>query len=252
MRIILRACFSLLTSLVLFFCGSAALAQEQTPKPKPAYPFLPEPMVYDLVRPLGARKGETEVNSLFQMPMAGKNRRLQWAPELEWAFADGYSFEFELPMENERLVAYKFAFQGTIGETTPRRFMQGWHTYGVYDRHERTFSVDMLYLAGYYLTPRWSLFTMTGARLPEANRGGGRPVGLFNPTVYYRSSPRLLLGVEANMEFDDHKVGYVLLMPQAQIQLNNDYNLQLGAGASRAGRGEGFRGALAMRFVRQL
>lgn len=70
---------------------------------------IPEPMVFDLVRPLGAPKGELEVNSLFRMSEFGGRAVLQWAPEVEYTFADGYGVEFEVPAENGQLEAYKFA-----------------------------------------------------------------------------------------------------------------------------------------------
>lgn len=40
------------------------------------------PMVFDLVRPLGARHGELEVNALAQRDMSGSNRTVEWAPEI--------------------------------------------------------------------------------------------------------------------------------------------------------------------------
>lgn len=43
-------------------------------------PRIPEPMVYDLIRPLGAEKGEFEVNSLFRIKPAQYPATLQWAP----------------------------------------------------------------------------------------------------------------------------------------------------------------------------
>src|SRR5688500_18024187 len=64
----------------------------------------PEPMVFDLVDPLGAPKGELEINTLMDfVPRTGK---LEWQPEIEYAFADGYAAEFELPLENSTVQQY--------------------------------------------------------------------------------------------------------------------------------------------------
>lgn len=38
------------------------------------YPDVPEPMVFDMVRPLGARAGELEVNTLAQTRLSGPDQ----------------------------------------------------------------------------------------------------------------------------------------------------------------------------------
>ncbi len=82
-------------------------------------PRIPEPMVFDLIRPLGAKRGEAELNSLGRIPLSRKARQVdgvsdplglvrrsqdrqgtEWAPEIEYALTDGLAVEFELPMEN--------------------------------------------------------------------------------------------------------------------------------------------------------
>ena len=65
-------------------------------------PRIPEPMVFDLVRPLGAARGELEVNSLFRLPVA-REGRLLWAPEVEYTFADGYGIAIFSPSTSGRL-----------------------------------------------------------------------------------------------------------------------------------------------------
>ena len=61
-------------------------------------PEIAEPMVFDLVRPLGARRGELEVNALAQRNLSGPDRNVEWAPEIEYAVADGFAVELELPL----------------------------------------------------------------------------------------------------------------------------------------------------------
>ena len=51
-------------------------------------PIIPEPMVFDLVRPLGALKGELEGNTLVEIPLAQtdpSDPSVFWAPEVEAA-----------------------------------------------------------------------------------------------------------------------------------------------------------------------
>ena len=54
----------------------------------------PEPMIFDLVDPLGAKKGEVELNSLFDYsPRTGQ---FQWSPEIEYAFKNGHAIEMSI------------------------------------------------------------------------------------------------------------------------------------------------------------
>ena len=72
-------------------------------------PRIPEPMVFDLVRGLGARRGELEFNTLSLVPFRHGGPKYEWAPEIEWAVADGFAVEYELPIFDTRIVAQKFA-----------------------------------------------------------------------------------------------------------------------------------------------
>ncbi len=50
-------------------------------------PHIPERLVFDLVRGLGTRRGELAINVLARVRSESPN--VLWAPEIEWAFADG-------------------------------------------------------------------------------------------------------------------------------------------------------------------
>ena len=63
-----RLAFSVLG--LLFFSASAA-AQSG--------PDIPEPMVFDMIRPLTAKAGEIEVNALAQRDLTGPRGELEWA-----------------------------------------------------------------------------------------------------------------------------------------------------------------------------
>lgn len=75
-------------------------------------PRLPEPMVFDLVVPLGAHKHEYEFNALSQYNVKDDARKFN--PEFEYAFTAGYGIEFELPTENGVVKAYKLGLQGAF------------------------------------------------------------------------------------------------------------------------------------------
>ncbi|MFN4038747.1 MAG: hypothetical protein ACK4IB_05380 [Erythrobacter sp.] len=61
-------------------------------------PLIPEPMVFDMIRPLAAPKGELEANTLALFPLNARGEDIDWAPpEIEYAFANGWAAEFECP-----------------------------------------------------------------------------------------------------------------------------------------------------------
>jgi len=100
--------------------GTSAVAQEVQKLE------IPEPLMFDLVRGLGADKGELEINSLADFPLNKVSERfIEWAPEIEYALFDGFAVEFEMPFENGDLEALKFAIQYTFGSSDNHRFIHG-------------------------------------------------------------------------------------------------------------------------------
>jgi hypothetical protein len=86
-----------------------------TPAQATVAPDIAEPMVFDLVRPLGARRGELEINALAQRNLSGPEKAVEWAPEIELAVADGFAIELELPLSGMHVTDYKVGLQGTFG-----------------------------------------------------------------------------------------------------------------------------------------
>ncbi|MFC0708940.1 hypothetical protein [Azorhizophilus paspali] len=54
-----------------------------------AHSEILEPMVFDMMRPLGARQGELEADVLATGPLSESDQRTDWTPEAEYAFAEG-------------------------------------------------------------------------------------------------------------------------------------------------------------------
>lgn len=192
---------------------------------------IPEPMVFDLVRPLGAPKGEVEVNSLFRMREFGEGAVLQWAPEIEYTFADGWGVEFELPLENTYLEAYKFALQGKFGALGTKSTLQGWQGIYEWERGPRSPRIDLLHLFGWQINPEWSFFSMNGVRrspAPEKQLGY-----LGNHTVFRRFSSRLEIGLETNTHAAPGAHLHFMVMPQVLYRLGS-YNIQAGVGSLAA------------------
>jgi hypothetical protein len=102
---------------------SPLAAQKQLPEENRD---IPEPMNFDLVRELGARQGELEINVLAEFPLSSNSSHfVEWAPEIEYAIWDDFAVEFELPIEDTTLEALKLAFQYTFGKSKSGRFIHG-------------------------------------------------------------------------------------------------------------------------------
>jgi hypothetical protein len=214
-------------------------------------PRIPEPMVFDLVRPLGAEKGEFELNTLVQLPgEAGSYRVPAWAPEIEYAFAEGHAIEFELPMEGTVRETYKIALQNTFGTFWRQRVIHGFQGIGTFGGREETHSVSLLYLAGVRLNPDWSLFTMHGWHRATVE-GTARQAALLNHTLFNKINQRLAFGVESNAVVGGAGNRGVLLIPQVHFELGAKIHLQIGAGAEHR-PGNGTHPAMALRLIREL
>src|SRR5699024_7481241 len=120
---------------------------------------IPEPMVFDLVRPLGASKGELEVNTLVQYDFVRHLLRL--SPEIEYAFADGYAAEFE---SDTSVSGYKLTLQGTFSYPKSYHFIHGWQYMEEYYAEDKRYESTALYIFGYQFNEHWSMLNMTGVR----------------------------------------------------------------------------------------
>jgi hypothetical protein len=214
-------------------------------------PRIPEPMVFDLVRPLGATRGEMEVNTLGMVPLSRKTGRvnntpdplglvrrspdrqgIEWAPEIEYTIRDGLAVEFELPMENGQLEAYKGASQVTFGTAFNHHFIHGAQAIVQYDLEPKLWTATWLYLAGVRLDKTWSLFGMFGPRHEIGPVTGGRKVELLsNLTVFADVTDRVVAGVETNVGQVLGGNTSLLVMPQIHHELGAFWMLQAGAGA---------------------
>lgn len=223
--------------MIFFFFLSSAASHANTPANDPGdaaissgAPHIPEPMVFDLIRPLGVKQGEAEANVLVSHSL--RNGFTEWAPEFEFSFLDDYAIEFELPFDNLSLSEYKLGLQGTIGTLFSNHFIHGWQILFYHDRHQQKYSADWLYLAGYRWSTGISTFNMLGLRRDDFEKNG-KYVGVFNTSVFYDYSEKLTLGIELNTEFEEHSHWKYLLTPQIHWDFNQNATLQFGLGASQ-------------------
>lgn len=210
-------------------------------------PRIPEPMVFDLVRPLGAKRGEAELNTLGRLPLARKARQvddqvglvrrsrdrqgIEWAPEIEYAVMDGLAAEFELPMENFSVEAYKAAGQATFGTLWNHRFIHGAQVIAQYNVDPRFWTTTWLYLAGFRIDKTWSVLGMFGPRFEHGSSNGGFHKELLgNVTLFADVTNRVVAGVETNFAQVLGGQAALLVMPQVHYEVDFHWMIQGGIG----------------------
>ncbi|WP_323982062.1 hypothetical protein [Novosphingobium aureum] len=196
---------------------------------------MPEPMVFDLVRGLGARAGELEVNTLATTPLSGQDKVVEWAPEIEYAIIDNLAIEFELPFENMALTELKVGVQGTFGTFDRGRIVHGVQYLGIYHREDKAASHALLYLLGRQHSDRWSTMTMLGVGDVRVGQSESEAGLLVNHTTFYKVNETQTAGLEVNYKSD--RDGGVLVMPQYHASVIGNFGVQVGLGVDKQ-RGE--------------
>ena len=190
---------------------------------------IPEPMVYDLVRPLGVKKGDMEVNALVDINQHTGDA--SWAPEIEYGLADDLGIELELPFENLSHERYKVAIQKTLGIYKHIGMANGWQAFLDLNKHTKTLSGDATYIHAIKWADSWSSLSMLGLRVHGLNRSA-KVEYLLNNTVFYDVSPRLTLGLELNHEVSTGGSWRYRLTPQLHYDINQQYTVQAGIARS--------------------
>lgn len=205
-------------------------------------------MVFDLVRPLTAGRGELEANVLALTPLSGQERALEWAPEVEYAVADGTAIEVELPFEGSRLAELKLGLQQSFGTLDGGRSVHGVQYLGVYERETDSTSHALLYLHARRWGGRWSTLSMVGVgdvRVGQSEKVAGL---LVNHSTFYDLGGTSIAGLEMN--YKSGSDGGVLLMPQVHHRLGRTLSAQAGAGVDKQ-RGAAARPVAGLRLVRE-
>ncbi len=216
-------------------------------------PTIPEPMVFDLVRPLGAEKGEMEINTLVESRPNRSGEAIRCAPEIELVVANGFALEFELPIRGYEIDEYKLGLQKTFGRDREKRFIHGWQTITKYSSETNNFNVTNLYIAGYRFNKKWSTLTMNGLKNNQIGQKGDLSY-LSNVSFFRHFRPSLKLGIETNYAFNhmnmSDRYNSFLVIPQLHYELGKQYSLQMGAGIERYDTAR-YASVLAMRLVRE-
>lgn len=220
----------------LLLAGTLSFAMPAAANTVGGAPLIPEPMAFDMVRPLAAPRGELEVNTLALFPIRAEGEKVDWAPEIEYAFANGFAIEFELPFQDSVLEGYKVGFQGTFGTFANKRAVHGFQYLGVIDRVTGRLDNSLLYIAGVRYSESWSSLTMVGFNIPSnlPELGERRDDALLiNHSVFNDVGKHTVIGVETNIRAGREKTSW-LVMPQVHQRLSEKIMLQAGIGAQKA------------------
>lgn len=212
---------------------------------------VPEPLMFDLVRGLGAERGELEINTLADFPLNdGANRAIEWAPEIEYALFNGLAVEFELPFEDGHLEALKFALQYTFGESNNQQFIHGIQLICESYLDESITEVNVLYIPAYRFNETWSMLGLFGLMYEfGADAADDRTTILLNASLFANLNAHSVLGLEVNntdptlQKSDDNEMEF-LVLPQFHYEFANRFSFQLGFGPRFADGGTEYSGVL--------
>jgi hypothetical protein len=192
---------------------------------------VPEPMVFDLVRGLGAHKGELEANVLAVLPLeSGDPTAPAAAPEVEYAVIDDLAFELELPIEDGGLFSVKAAGQYTLGAAPQKGYIHG--TQVIVERLVEADAWDLtaLYIPAFRFDRHWSALFMLGLGGlvgPDVEDDVGT---IANGTLFYRVNRTWTIGFELDSVLFANAGSSMLFMPQAHWHASELFTLQLGVG----------------------
>ena len=198
---------------------------------------VPEPLMFDLVRGLGARQGELEINALAEIPLNnGADRGVDWAPEIEYALFNNFAVELELPMNNFEVEAYKMAIQWTMGSSKDHKFIHGIQVLGESYVHDDIFELNFLYVPAYRFNDTWSAIGLfgimfeSGSDAPDKNN-----TIILNASVFADLNKHTIVGVEFNntnamiQQIDDNEME-LLVLPQMHYEFDSGFSFQFGLG----------------------
>ncbi|MCA9574815.1 MAG: hypothetical protein H6726_08775 [Sandaracinaceae bacterium] len=200
---------------------------------------VPEPMRVDLVRGLGAERGELEANVLASLTLSGQ--ALEWAPEMEWAPLDNLAVELELPFAGRHLEALKPSLQITL-PTSSRRIAHGIQVAASFARQRRA-GAHVLWVSSGSIARHVAFVTSLGLRGEWLGHGAHHLKGLWNGALFVPLGNNAL-GVEVNLSWD-RRWGERAIVPQAHVCMGPHAQLQLGLGVMRL-EGDSPWGAVAL------
>ncbi len=203
---------------------------------------IPEPLMFDLVRGLGARQGELEINTLADFPLNdGSSRGVEWAPEIEYALFNNFAVEAEFPLNNFELEAYKMAIQWTMGASKNNKFIHGIQIIGESYIDEDLLELNFLYVPAYRFNQVWSAIGLFGVMVESGDDAADKnSTIILNASVFADLNEHTTLGIEFNntdpiiQKLDDNKMD-LLVLPQVHYEFDSGFAFQFGLGPKFTG-----------------
>lgn len=219
---------------MMFCCNNYVSAQERDIQEVVS---IPEPLMFDLVRGLGANKGELEINALADFPINNiSSREVEWAPEVEYALLDGFAVELELPFENFELEAIKLAVQWTIGQSKNNKYIHGIQVIGETMLNDKITEISFLYVPAFRFNDTWSTIGLFGVMLEVGSDAADKKeTVLLNASLFADLNEHMVLGLELNntdptlQGRDDNEIS-LLVLPQFHFEFTSGLAFQFGIG----------------------
>lgn len=202
-----------------------------------------EPLYIDLIRDLGARKGEREWNIGFGLTDQTRYDRYEALVEYEWAPIDRLGLEVEVPLTffprasvgdtpSNRVEGLKTAAQWTflVSEAHQTSMALGYLNELVFTDLDRVKDAPLIegnlynpfFVAAKRLSSRWHSLIYTGPQVFQPFKGGGADWSFdVNSSVHYMvRDSRNFVGVEVNKTWQRNDFD-MTLRPQMRVQIND-------------------------------
>lgn len=249
------------------------LQKYDTPK-KPLKLSHAEPLYVDLIRDLGARKGEHELNVGFGINDEKQYITYNGFAEYEFAVANRLGVEVEVPFEmyghttanpnstlpGNRVEGIKLATQYTflvsakyqtsmaVGYIQEMEFS----TLASIDHHGKLFEgtvYNPIFIAAKRFTPHIHALLYTGPMLQQTFKTNTWNTAMdMNANLHYVFTNGNFAGLETNMEFSGDKPTFVL-RPQFKIAFSKKVSLGIVAGIQASGNNHMVSGMTRMIWV---
>lgn len=212
--------------------------------------FVPEPLYFDLVRNLGSKKGELEINTLGKF---SKGHKPHYAPEIEYTFLNNHAIELELPTYEGKVTELKFAYQYTLPDFQVENYKHGLQFISEQSISDAGHKLTALYISAIKLNPYFGILIMngfqryTGVKYLETGNfdsSDDATLNLWNPSkiksdrylgnfnLFYDHSETWIFGLEINVRTNFKKENEYLVLPNIKYHITETTNFHFGLGVA--------------------
>jgi hypothetical protein len=215
--------------------------------------YIPEPMIFDLVRPLSSKKGQWEVNALILQEDSPELSHSHQSPEIEYVLWDDIALELEIPSIGGEPDALKGVLQWTIGHSGKNNHsVHGVQLIHMHNIKEGTFDeTTPVYIFGNRLSKDMSYLLMLGDQYRNGDHTNEHRL-VLNATVFhvYSQVKELEFGLEQNILGFGRNFDYWRITPQLEVVLEHHMKLQMGFGVLYS-YAKGWESTSSFRFIKE-